>query len=399
MPIMPEDLILNSLEIQRFRCFRELRIERLGRVNLIVGKNNVGKSTVLEALRLFASPSSLDVLFEILASRDELSRAEIDSWKSKPGSPIPLDGLFFGRQGPTGQGGAILIGPSDSPEKSLEVTIEDENVIWKFEWLDDNNTQGNSARVPAFNSYHRIRWLVFRIESATRIYPVGMHLFQGPHANPGVSSASSTRGESLNTPIRELPHFAVGPSGLDPRLEGQLWDKVSLSPLEEDIVAALDIISPGVERVAMKAARGDVEGLTPAGGTANRIAFVKVESFEEPIPLRALGDGMNRLFGMALGLVHAKGGLLLIDEIENGIHYSVQADLWRLIFETAARLNVQVFATTHSYDCIKAFEAAARESDEEGILVRLARKGDRTLVGEFDERELEIAVQGEIEVR
>jgi len=131
----------------------------------------------------------------------------------------------------------------------------------------------------------------------------------------------------------------------------------------------------------------------------NRIPFVKVSNFEEPIPLRALGDGVNRLVGLALALVHAKDGLLLVDEIENGIHYSVQPELWRLVFEMAASMNVQVFATTHSYDCIKAFEAAARESEEEGVLVRLARKGDRTLVGEFDERELEIAVEGEIEVR
>ena len=97
--------------------------------------------------------------------------------------------------------------------------------------------------------------------------------------------------------------------------------------------------------------------------------------------------------------MHAKGGILLVDEIENGIHYSVQTNLWHLVFEMAARLDVQVFATTHSYDCIKAFEAAASESDEEGVLVRLARKGDRTLVGEFDESELGVAVEGQIEVR
>ena len=78
-------------------------------------------------------------------------------------------------------------------------------------------------------------------------------------------------------------------------------------------------------------------------------------------------------------LAHAKDGVLLVDEIENGIHYSVQPDLWRVVFEMATRLNVQVFATTHSYDCIKAFEEAARESEEEGVLVRLARKGDRTI--------------------
>jgi AAA15 family ATPase/GTPase len=142
-----------------------------------------------------------------------------------------------------------------------------------------------------------------------------------------------------------------------------------------------------------------VRGNPQGQDTSNRVPFVKVENFEDPMPLRALGDGINRLFGLALALVSAKGGLLLVDEIENGIHYSVQGDLWRLILETAGRLNVQVFATTHSYDCIKAFEEASRESEEEGVLIRLARKGDRTLVGEFDERELEVAVDGDIEVR
>ncbi len=106
MPIMPKDLILNSLEIQRFRCFRELRIGHLGRVNLIVGKNNVGKSTILEALRLFANPSSLEVLLEILACRNEISRGEIDAWNRNPGSRIPLGSLFFGRQVSKGEEGA-----------------------------------------------------------------------------------------------------------------------------------------------------------------------------------------------------------------------------------------------------------------------------------------------------
>ena len=65
-------------------------------------------------------------------------------------------------------------------------------------------------------------------------------------------------------------------------------------------------------------------GYLKIGTPMSRIPFVKIESFEEPIPLRALGDGVNRLFGIALALAHAKDGLLLIDEIENGIHYSVQ---------------------------------------------------------------------------
>jgi predicted ATPase len=186
---------------------------------------------------------------------------------------------------------------------------------------------------------------------------------------------------------------------LSPNTIVRLWDNVSLSSFESEVIDALRIISPEVERVAMKGPGDRVRGNPQGNEPTNRVPFVKVENFEDPMPLRALGEGVNRLFGLALALVSAKDGLLLLDEIENGIHYSAQADLWRLVFETAARLNVQVFATTHSYDCIKAFEEAARESEEDGVLIRLARKGDRTLVGEFDERELEIAVEGEIEVR
>ena len=115
--------------------------------------------------------------------------------------------------------------------------------------------------------------------------------------------------------------------------------------------------------------------------------------------MKSVGDGVNRLFGLALAHVNARDGFLLIDEIENGIHYSVQADLWRLIFQTASRLNVQVFATTHSYDCIKAFEQAASDHKEEGVLIRLAKRNDEIVVAEFDEEELNIAVEAKIEVR
>ena len=101
-----------------------------------------------------------------------------------------------------------------------------------------------------------------------------------------------------------------------------------------------------------------------------------------------------------MALVNAKDGILLVDEIENGIHYSVLPDVWRLIFQTAQRLNVQVFATSHSWDCIEAFQKAAKENTEaEGVLVRLYRRGDEIRAVNLDESELEIAVDGKIEVR
>ena len=62
---------------------------------------------------------------------------------------------------------------------------------------------------------------------------------------------------------------------------------------------------------------------------------------------------------MAIALISAKGGVLLIDEIDTGLHYTVMADMWKLIAQTAAELDVQVFATTHSSDCVTALRKSA----------------------------------------
>ena len=109
---------------------------------------------------------------------------------------------------------------------------------------------------------------------------------------------------------------------------------------------------------------------------------------------------MQRVLGISLALVNAKDGILLIDEFENGLHYSVQPDLWRLIFHIANRFNVQVFATTHSWDCIEAFQKAVQEvTESEGLLIRLENRRGNTVATLFDERKLGIAAREQIEVR
>jgi AAA domain, putative AbiEii toxin, Type IV TA system len=387
---MAGDLILSSLEIQRFRCFRELRIERLGRVNLIVGKNNVGKSTLLEALRLFATAASPTDILEILASREEVSADSFDGIAET--EIVPVQSLFFGRRETLGPEAVIKVGPISHPEEVLQLFLMSAHELSTS--LDFDYSKLLKARFDEQQVF-----LTARIGSKIRVLMSGGLTLYRIHENGDAPPESSVRLEPMSVPLRTIPLHNIGSSGLGSEDMGRLWDRISLSPLEKEVIAALKIVTADVERVALRMADGVPKAKTTHHGSDNRVPFVKLASFEEPMPLRALGDGVNRLFGLALALVNARGGLLLVDEIENGIHYSVQADLWRLVFETAARLNVQVFATTHSYDCIKAFEEAARESEEEGVLIRLARRGDRTLVGEFDERELEIAVEGEIEVR
>ena len=130
------------------------------------------------------------------------------------------------------------------------------------------------------------------------------------------------------------------------------------------------------------------------------VAPPRITGIDEPLPLRSLGDGMQRMLGIALALANAQDGILLVDEVENGIHYSVQPELWQLVFRLARRLNIQVFATTHSWDCIKGFQEAAQEDKQnEGLLIRLESKKDDIGVTLFDERKLAIATREEIEVR
>ena len=126
---------------------------------------------------------------------------------------------------------------------------------------------------------------------------------------------------------------------------------------------------------------------------------MRASNIARPVSLGTFGDGVNRLFGIALALVNARGGLLLVDEFENGLHHTVQTDVWRMIFRLAKRLDVQVFATTHSQDTVRTFQQAAAESPEEGVLLRLTRRGEDIIPTVATEDDLEVATLHDIEVR
>ena len=149
--------------------------------------------------------------------------------------------------------------------------------------------------------------------------------------------------------------------------------------------------------------------------------MVRLTNASEPVPLQSLGDGMIHMFQIALALETARNGyeesdpqrtlfgdteaspllrMLLIDEVENGIYHKILPRLWQFIIEGARRFDVQVFATTHSFDCVRGFQAAAAADPEsEGVVMRLEKHGDRNKVVLYDEEEMSIAVEQGIEVR
>lgn len=376
------NLILSSLEIRNFRGFKRLQIERLERVNLIVGKNNIGKSSLLEALQLYAHNGDPTQIWKFLQARDEGSshrRGSVE--RTNPQNLLmELRHLFYGRKEIEREIKPIIIGPRNSPANTLSISID-----W---YVRESDEGGNS----------KLRLLK----------PDEYDVIENPTARFTIRTGKSSRLYALrpDSILGEVEIkadcIAIAPDGLDRELIGALWDRITLTELEKDIVEAMCIIAPGIERLSVV---GNLESKDRSVRSINNrergaIPIVKVAEVDEPIALRSLGDGMQRVFGLALALVNAKDGMLLIDEIENGLYYSVQSDIWRFVFQLAHRLNVQVFATTHSLDCIRAFQEAAQENtQEEGLLFRLQSKKDEISAVLYEEEDLAIATREQLEVR
>ncbi len=178
------------------------------------------------------------------------------------------------------------------------------------------------------------------------------------------------------------------------------WDRIALTEAEETVKDAMRIILPEFENLTFvnDSAYGESKAI-------RRIAKVKIKGLPRPVPLNSLGDGMLRMLQLALKIFPAKGGFFLIDEFENGLHYSVQEKIWALLFEMAEKLDIQVFATTHSWDCIESFSKVAIDrKDIDGVLFRVGksvRNSDRgrVIATVFDEEALYSITQSDVEVR
>ena len=365
------DLHLPNLTIRRFRGIRDLSIEHLGRVTLIAGKNGVGKTTLLDAVRTYAERGTFAVLSSILRKSEELTKSI-----NEDGDDVVAPdwgALFYGRR--VWVEHPIAIGPlGGSNTLSIRVSQPSKE---EADWLRE------------FTSDHLL------IEEGNRL---GIRL-EGDEQSPQTFSVSrvwSSRDlHDESAPPPGIRCESLGPGVLENADIARLWDKVALTADEDRAVQALGLVFG--EKIGRAGVIGDD---TDSRTRYGRRAVVRIEGQEYPVPLRSLGDGAVRLFGVALALVNSRGGFLLIDEAENGIHYSLQRDFWRMVLLTAQANNVQVFATTHSWDCAAGFAQAAVEAEDvEGALVRLERDGENIRAVEYSERQLQVAAEQGIEVR
>lgn len=372
-----DNLLLESLEILNFRAFRHLRIDHLGRINLIAGKNNVGKTCLLEALRLYAYRGSPELIVDILDARDE-SGYNTPTDSSNLERPLALKYLFHGRKDIIDIPEPIQIGTVNDKSAMLSIGL----AWYTFQVNEQSIRELKELELDEYNTVENptLRLTVQLGEQSKKSYPIDDVRRRLPR---GVS--------------QEINCVFIGAGGLEKSQIGIFWDNIAISDFEEDVLTALRIIAPTIERLSII---GEQEVYAGTKRRLERIPIIRTSNNDLPIPLRSLGEGMTRMLGLVLALVNTKNGILLIDEIESGLHYSVQLDMWRLIFQVARRLNVQVFATTHSWDCIESFQKAAAEDEQsEGMLIRLGHKKGDIVATIFNEQELAIATREQIEVR
>ncbi len=358
-------LHLPSLNIQGFRGIRDLSISRLGRVTLLAGKNGVGKTTVLDAVQVYAARGRYDALFDLLQNREEL-HSVIDAYGKRMMGP-DFAALFHEREAT--ENTCIRIGP-ESDADQLEIR----------KVIDDDTADGSGRKIPIFSGQEEA--LKVRFRDASMRFPWTLDGYPREFVM-GTTYRRSFR-INKNGMAPEMPCHSLGPGLLANREIARFWDKVALTDAEMHTVDALNFICGGeIERLTTI---GDDE---PPGRNGRRVIAKTKQN--HPVPLRSMGDGAIRLFSIALALVNSADGFLLIDEAENGIHHSVQRDLWRMIFNIAAEYNVQVLATTHSYDCVRGFaQAMVEDKEADGALVRIEWRNERLRAVEYSKNTIKV---------
>lgn len=374
--------MLRTLTLENYRGFRRFELHDLGRVNLLVGTNNSGKTSILEAISLLCTAGVSKLWLGFLSRGETL----YETWQEHESS-FDIRHLFHGRElrvgarfslSATGDGlrtsvSGLITDPRPAPVGQPSWPEERVNEIPEIEpeWLADLELRWEQPK--------SLNTVVYRVDRDGGVRP-------------------SPLGPPLRRPRNQIRTQFVPVGMLSPSTVIDMFESVVLTPDEQVVTRALNIIDPSIERIATSASkRWRQEG---GGPTTKAGLVVRSHDKADRIPIGSMGDGIWRILGLALTLVHCRDGVLLIDEIDTGLHYSVMEKMWKLVTETARRLNVQVFATTHSRDCYESLAAVCREGVMEGSEVTIQRiepKKDRSVA--YTEAEIIAAARRDTEVR
>ncbi len=352
-------------------------MSNLGRVNLLVGKNNSGKTSALEGLYLLASRGTPYSLWSVLWRRGE--RLAERNPENYPQTAVCH--LFHGHEAPMGSKFSFSA-QNDTPTRQLTFSIGG---------ISDDKQRKEITRggipVPVRLGLH----IKGTPPSVIDVIP----LSRAGGMSSDTLDAGRRRPPSTSVDDDEMPTKFITTESVSSDDLVAVWDRITLTPYEERVHTAIRLLEPDIERIAPQASRSPYYASSDRGGF-----LIKMKDVEVPIPIGSMGDGMWRIMAMAISLAQCKDGVLLVDEIDTGLHYSVMTDMWKMIYGAAAELNVQVFASTHSNDCVRSlaeFCFADSSAAQEVTLQRIEQGAKKSVP--YSSKEIEISAAKDIEVR
>jgi len=318
--------MLKEIEIQNFRCFEQIKIYGFERVNLIGGKNNAGKTALLEALLLTVAPQSR-TLTMLRDFRNE---------SSKSLAAMPNRGwntLFYDLEK---NKFIVIFRKEDNNPYRLEISL---------------NSSVNLNQVLTGEGAEKIIDYLSRDDS--RFSGLTIKLTRNEQELATSSSIAVSRGPIVTNSISITDGLPIIPSFL--RISGkeltEAYDNARLDDKDSEVLKALQILDPTIESVESFSIGEPTLYLRRKG--------------EKRLPLSLFGDAINRVAEIILKLVNSEHKILLVDEIENGIHHTSQREFWRILFRLAVELDTQIFATTHSLEMLQAFADVGLEPNQE----------------------------------
>lgn len=308
--------MLQTLSLRGYRGFESYQLTDFTRLNLLVGKNNSGKTSILEAVELLVADGHVSVFYAAAQRRGETAAYY------RRGYGPSISNLFYGHHC---EPGSLFELSSENDTRKLKVTIysleemSDPDLFRRPSYVDDSSDPAFAMRIVSSEQAKETLFPISEDSSILDYRPV------------------SRSNDSLERPVRFLSLESFASAAM-----GRAWNEILTTGREAEIVKDMELLLPDIDSIHF---------LTSDRPTGTGI-LVGRRGTGRRMPIGSYGDGMRRLLAFRLALVGAVNGFLLIDEIDAGLHWTVMEDVWRLLVEVAHRSNVQVFATTHSKDCI-----------------------------------------------
>lgn len=369
--------MLKALSIRGYRGLESYHVADMARVNLIVGKNNCGKTSVLEAIELLVSGGNPSVFNTLGRRRNEISR----QYAPRAGRwMMDFSHVFFGH---TFDSGASFHLSADNGARSLtaRVVALDEVAEQSYSW----NSGINQPVLPD---------LVEEDDDATPIYALRIDASSAeePIVLPALEGGTVIFNHipaSMRDRFPGSPAHFLTLDSFDRAFMGEMWNTALSESREGEIVEDMKILEPSLDSIHFLTGSRSASGIL--------LGFVKGR---RRMPISTYGDSMRRLLALRLSFVGTANGFLLVDEIDTGLHWTVMEEMWQFVVEVARKNRVQIFATTHSYDCIRGLATLIHSRPDLADQVCI-QKVDTSLESAVCLRgeQIKVAVEQDIEVR